>query len=79
MTMAKTAHKLDALSYAQLEEKMSFILQKLQDSDVSLDEQVSLGEQGQGLLKEMQKRLDALKEKVEKISSSDTKGSLQDE
>lgn len=73
--MAKATNKLESLSYADLEKKMTEILQKLQDSDVSLDEQVALGEQGQEILKEMQKRLDAIKLKVEKISSSDTKGS----
>lgn len=75
--MAKATNKLESLSYADLEKKMTEILQKLQDSDVSLDEQVALGEQGQEILKEMQKRLDAIKLKVEKISSSDTKSSTE--
>ncbi len=63
------------MSYQELENEINQILSNLQDDGLSLDEQIKIGEKGQKVLAEMDKRLDALKEKVDKISSSSTKGS----
>lgn len=63
------------MSYQELENEINQILSNLQDDGLSLDEQIKIGEKGQKVLAEMGKRLDALKEKVDKISSSSTKGS----
>lgn len=63
------------MSYQELENEINQILSNLQDDGLSLDEQIKIGEKGQKVLAEMSKRLDALKEKVDKISSSSTKGS----
>lgn len=63
------------MSYQELENEINQILSNLQDDGLSLDEQIKIGEKGQKVLAEMCKRLDALKEKVDKISSSSTKGS----
>lgn len=63
------------MSYQELENEINKILSNLQDDGLSLDEQIKIGEKGQKVLAEMGKRLDALKEKVDKISSSSTKGS----
>ena len=63
------------MSYQELENEINLILSNLQDDGLSLDEQIKIGEKGQKVLAEMGKRLDALKEKVDKISSSSTKGS----
>lgn len=63
------------MSYQELENEINQILSNLQDDGLSLDEQIKIGEKGQKVLTEMGKRLDALKEKVDKISSSSTKGS----
>lgn len=63
------------ISYQELENEINKILSNLQDDGLSLDEQIKIGEKGQKVLAEMGKRLDALKEKVDKISSSSTKGS----
>ena len=63
------------MSYQELENEINQILSNLQDDGLSLDEQIKIGEKGQKVLAEMGKRLDALKEKVGKISSSSTKGS----
>lgn len=63
------------MSYQELENEINLILSNLQDDGLSLDEQIKIGEKGQKVLAEMGKRLDSLKEKVDKISSSSTKGS----
>lgn len=63
------------MSYQELENEINQILSNLQDDGLSLDEQIKIGEKGQKVLAEMGERLDALKEKVDKISSSSTKGS----
>lgn len=63
------------MSYQELENEINQILSNLQDDGLSLDEQIKIGEKGQKVLAEMGKRLDALKEKVDNISSSSTKGS----
>lgn len=63
------------MSYQELENEINKILSNLQDDGLSLDEQIKIGEKGQKVLAEMDKRLDALKEKVDKISSPSTKGS----
>lgn len=63
------------MSYQELENEINQILSNLQDDGLSLDEQIKIGEKGQKVLAEMGKRLDALKEEVDKISSSSTKGS----
>ncbi len=63
------------MSYQELENEINQILSNLQDDGLSLDEQIKIGEKGQKVLAEMGKRLDALKEKADKISSSSTKGS----
>lgn len=63
------------MSYQELENEINQILSNLQDDGLSLDEQIKIGEKGQKVLVEMGKRLDGLKEKVDKISSSSTKGS----
>lgn len=63
------------MSYQELENEINQILSNLQDDGLSLDEQIKIGEKGQKVLAEMGKRLDASKEKVDKISSSSTKGS----
>ena len=63
------------MSYQELENEINQILSNLQDDGLSLDEQIKIGEKGQKVLAEMGKGLDALKEKVDKISSSSTKGS----
>ena len=63
------------MSYQELENEINQILSNLQDDGLSLDEQIKIGEKGQKVLAEMGKRLVALKEKVDKISSSSTKGS----
>lgn len=63
------------MSYQELENEINQILSNLQDDGLSLDEQIKIGEKGQKVLAEMGKRLYALKEKVDKISSSSTKGS----
>lgn len=63
------------MSYQELENEINQILSNLQDDGLSLDEQIKIGEKGQKVLAKMGKRLDALKEKVDKISSSSTKGS----
>lgn len=63
------------MSYQELENEINQILSNLQDDGLSLDEQIKIGEKGQKVLAEMGKRLDSLKEKVDKISSSSTKGS----
>lgn len=63
------------MSYQELENEINQILSNLQDDGLSLDEQIKIGEKGQKVLAEMGKRLDALKEKVDMISSSSTKGS----
>lgn len=63
------------MSYQELENEINQILSNLQDDGLSLDEQIKIGEKGQKVLAEMGKILDALKEKVDKISSSSTKGS----
>ena len=63
------------MSYQELENEINQILSNLQDDGLSLDEQIKIGEKGQKVLAEMGNRLDALKEKVDKISSSSTKGS----
>lgn len=63
------------MSYQELENEINQILSNLQDDGLSLDEQIKIGEKGQKVLAEMAKRLDTLKEKVDKISSSSTKGS----
>ena len=63
------------MSYQELENEINQILSNLQDDGLSLDEQIKIGEKGQKVLAEMGKRLGALKEKVDKISSSSPKGS----
>lgn len=63
------------MSYQELENEINQILSNLQDDGLSLDEQIKIGEKGQKVLAEMGKGLDSLKEKVDKISSSSTKGS----
>ena len=63
------------MSYQELENEINQILSNLQDDGLSLDEQIKIGEKGQKVLAEMGKSLDALKEKVDKISTSSTKGS----
>ena len=63
------------MSYQELENEINQILSNLQDDGLSLDEQIKIGEKGQKVLAEMGKRLDSFKEKVDKISSSSTKGS----
>lgn len=68
--MAKTEQ-----SYQDMEKRMEEILSKLKDESLSLDEQISLGEEGQLLLKKMESVLDELKKRVDEISSSSTKGS----
>lgn len=64
----------ESFTYKELEDQMEQILSKLNDSSLSLDEQVTLGEKGQEIIKEMESRLSVLKEKVDKLSSSNTKG-----
>lgn len=63
------------MSYQELENEINQILSNLQDDGLSLDEQIKIGEKGQKVLAEMGKRLDSLKEKVDKISLSSTKES----
>lgn len=70
----KTSVDMEELTYEQLEKRMQEILAKVQGESTSLDEQIALGEEGQKVLSEMRKRLEALKAKVDKLTSSSTKG-----
>ena len=72
--MAQTGEKrmtdknFDGKSFQDLESRVKEILDKLNSDQVSLDEQVELGEEGSSILDEMEKRLSALKARVESIS-----------
>lgn len=55
-------------TYKEMEERMEEIINLLSNDSLSLDEQIKLGEEGQNLLLEMQKKLDEIKQKVDTIS-----------
>ena len=63
-----TDRNFDGKSFQDLESRVKEILEKLNSDQVSLDEQVVLGEEGSSILDEMEKRLSSLKARVESIS-----------
>lgn len=71
--MAKQAtdeDRFEGKTFQDLENRVKEILEKLGSESTSLDEQVSLGEEGSAILDEMERRLGALKSRVDGISKA---------
>jgi len=66
--MASTK-KVTSEKYQDMEKRMNEIINKLSDESISLDEQLELGEEGKLLLDKMQKKLDEINARIEKITS----------
>lgn len=62
------AKKNSKKTYKEMEDRMEEIISLLSNDTLSLDEQIKLGEEGQNLLIDMQKKLDEIKQKVDTIT-----------
>lgn len=62
--------RFEGKTFQDLENRVKEILEKLGSESTSLDEQVSLGEEGSAILDEMERRLGALKSRVDGISKA---------
>ena len=60
------------MTFAQMEARIKEIINTLSNSDIGLDEQVKLGEEGSAILDQMSKKLDELEKKANSIIKTDS-------
>ena len=60
------------MTFAQMEARIKEIINTLSNSDIGLDEQVKLGEEGSAILDQMSKTLDELEKKANSIIKTDS-------
>ncbi|HBR86138.1 MAG TPA: exodeoxyribonuclease VII small subunit [Firmicutes bacterium] len=69
MAVKKTSQEM---TFAQMEARIKEIINTLSNSDIGLDEQVKLGEEGSAILDQMSKKLDELEKKANSIIKTDS-------
>lgn len=69
MAVKKTSQEM---TFSQMEARIKEIINTLSNSDIGLDEQVKLGEEGSAILDQMSKKLDELEKKANSIIKTDS-------